>query len=110
MQLLSPEWLILIPAALVLGIYFKGLRIWTPLRILMLLLLIFALARPRLASKNQPLDLWVLVDHSASAAPFVTPQLKEWEGLLERSRKREDRIHYVDFADSGMIRAEGDAK
>lgn len=83
-----------------------GLR--QPLRLACLLTALLVLAQPRVQRLQEGLDLWVLVDRSASATDHVQPRLQEWESLLERGMGADDRIFYVDFADETMLRGDGE--
>lgn len=106
-RFLTPEWWLLAPLLLVLGFAWRPLRLWQPLRLLGAALLILALMQPQIRRLGRGLDLWVLVDRSASAADGMAARLKEWETLLERSRSADDRLFYVDYADVPVVRAEG---
>jgi hypothetical protein len=95
----SPQWLFLIPVFLVTGWFWKGLRLWRPLRGLCLLLLVLVLADPRINRTQRGMDLWVLVDRSASAVGLTERSFKEWEQLLRQSMpSRSDRIRWVNFS------------
>jgi uncharacterized membrane protein len=100
----APEWLLLLPALAFVAWYWRGPRLYRPLRALALLLAVLALARPRLVGKSDGLDLWVLADRSASARDLLVPRLSEIETLLERSRSRDDRLFFVDFAEEASLR------
>lgn len=102
----SPEWLILAPLAILAGWYWKNLRLADPLRALCLGVLLFLLLGPQLRKQSAGLDIWVLTDRSASCADLVEPRAAEMQSLLERSKGREDRIHWLDFADLVQPRQE----
>ena len=104
----APEWFFLAPALVALGWRWRGLRLHEPLRAGLLALLVLALAEPRLRLASAGLDLWVLADRSESAAGAMAVQAREVEGLLEKSRGRQDRIFYVDFAGEAVRREQGD--
>ena len=103
----SPEWLIFLPLLLLAAWWWRRLRLWMPLRALCLALLLLVLMQPQLRRLGKGLDLWVLVDRSASAADAMVAQLGEWQALLERSKSADDRLIYVDYADVPVVRAEG---
>ena len=103
----APEWALLALLLLVVGFAWRSLRLWLPLRALCLMLLVLALMQPEIRRLGRGLDLWVLVDRSASAADGMTARLAEWESLLERSKGPDDRLFYVDYADVPVVRAEG---
>ncbi len=104
----APEWFFLLPALAVAGWRWRALRLHEPLRLIGLLLLVFALTDPRLKLSSAGLDLWVLADRSESAAAGMAAQAHELETILERSRGREDRIYYVDYAGDAVRRDLGD--
>ncbi len=103
----APEWWLLGLLLVIVGFAWRRLRLWEPLRALCLALLVLALMGPLIRRVGQGLDLWVLVDRSASAADGMAARLGEWETLLERSRGPGDRLFYVDYADVPVVRAEG---
>ena len=106
MRFAAPEWLILLPVAAFAAWYWPRLRLLTPWRLLLVLTLCLALARPQWRTHFAGLDLWVLVDRSASAAETLAPHLPEWEALLERSRGGRDRLHVVDYAAEAVVRGD----
>lgn len=95
----SPEWLILLPLVVAAGWYWRALELTRPLRAILVALLLFLLCGPQVRRQNAGLDVWVLTDRSASCAELVEPRVPEMQALLDRSKKREDRLHWVDFAD-----------
>lgn len=99
------SWIVFLPAVIAL-LWFRRLR--TPLRILCLLLFALVLMEPQIRRLGQGLDLWVLVDRSASAADALTPRFAEMKGLLERSKSADDRIFYVDYAEIAQMQGEAD--
>ncbi|MDR2982840.1 MAG: VWA domain-containing protein, partial [Puniceicoccales bacterium] len=108
MRILYPEWFLLIPAFIALGWFWRGLRLYRPLRIICLLVGIVLLAQPEIRKAADGLDVWVLADRSDSASTKLEPNLGEWQTILEKSRGRSDRLHFVDFADEALLRSEGD--
>jgi hypothetical protein len=58
------------------------------LRLVILLLLAYALARPSVRLKLGAATLWLIVDRSASAASEVQSHLSEWETIIERKAVR----------------------
>lgn len=105
----SPEYFLLFPLAGIAAWYGKRFRLNSPLRIICVLLLAFILVGPSIERHQAALDLWVLVDRSASVAEILSPRLREWEALLEHGKHQDDRIFYLDFADQAQLRHEGDA-
>ena len=106
MNFLSPQWLILFPVLLALGYLFFRENLFRPLRLIILTLLIIALADPIRQMTSKGLDLWVLVDHSESAQPYVAPHQKEWEELLEKNRGPNDRLFFIDYAGEVLRRSD----
>ncbi len=106
-RFLAPEWALLVPLLLVVGFTWRRLRLWQPWRLLCLTLLVLVLVQPQVRRLGPGLDLWVLVDRSASAADGMAARLPEWETLLERSKGADDRLFFVDYADVPVVRAEG---
>lgn len=95
----SPEWFLLVPALLFVGWFWKSLRLWSPLRLLLLSLAAFALADPKINRQEDALDLWVLLDRSESTEDLVDKGLPEWKRLLEQARpSRRDRVIFHDYA------------
>ncbi len=108
MKLLQPEWLALLPVLLLLGWWLPQLGLLRPLRILLLLLVTLVLTEPKWQRFADGLDLWVLVDSSASAEEPMVKSLNETEQLLEKGRGREDRLFFLHYANEVMRRgAEG---
>ncbi len=101
-RLATPEWALILPLL--------ALAIWRwpvlrrPLRLALLGLIVLLLLQPELRRHGRGLDLWVLVDRSASASQSVEPHRAEWEQLLQRSRRPDDRLHLVDYADEAVER------
>ncbi len=106
-RFLTPEWALLVPLLCIVGFTWRRLRLWQPLRLLCFGLLVLVLVQPQIRRLGKGLDLWVLVDQSASAADAMAARLPEWETLLERSKGADDRLFYVDYADVPVVRAEG---
>lgn len=108
MNFAAPEWLFLLPAIAAAGWRWRGLRLQEPLRALTLVLLVLALAEPRLKLASAGLDLWVLADRSDSATAATAAQSHELNAILEKSRRADDRLFYVDYAGDIVRRDRGD--
>lgn len=106
MRLGSPEWLLLLPLLAWLAWWWKSAQLYTPLRAACLVLLVVLLADPQWRRLQTGLDLWVLLDQSASAESRLHNRLPEWEDLMERAMSSHDRIFYVDFADEAIMRGD----
>jgi hypothetical protein len=102
------EWLLLLPVLGVVGWLWPRLRLYRPLRVLILVVAVLALARPEVRRLAEGLDLWVLVDRSDSAVDRMQARLPEWEALLADGRRAHDRIRYVEFADVVQDREQQD--
>jgi hypothetical protein len=107
-RLAAPEWLICLPLLIALGFWRRELRLWLPLRAAVLLLVVLVLLQPEWRRLGRGLDLWVLVDRSVSAADSLQPRLGEMETLVERSRGRDDRLFYIDYAQIAQLRGDAD--
>ncbi|WOO39717.1 VWA domain-containing protein [Rubellicoccus peritrichatus] len=104
MWISNPEWFLLAPAMLFVGWFLKALRLWLPLRIACLVLVMLILVNPHWERLRPGVDLWVLVDQSDSARDLLAPSLKEWEQLLEESKGGDDTLSVIDFAGDATIR------
>ena len=99
-----PEALLLIPLWLAVAWCWPRQGWFRPLRLLIGVLVMLAWLNPRIPMQSQGLDLWVLVDRSLSAEDHLGPRLPEVEALLARSKGRDDRLRYVDFAEDMILR------
>ena len=104
LRLAAPQWLLLLPALAALAWQLPRMRLWEPLRAGCAVLLVLCLARPEYRRAATGMDLWVLVDRSDSARDSVEPRRNEMERILESNRKSGDRLHFVDFASSPLLR------
>lgn len=105
----APLWALLILPLVAIGYYQRQLRLWEPLRTLCLILLILMLMQPRLQTTSTGLDLWVLVDRSASAVDRLSSHLAEWETLIhQNARTAQDRLVWIDYADTPIRRSTSD--
>lgn len=103
MHLGSSQFLVLIPVLILIGWFFRSLKLWWPVRAGLLLLLVLVLCDPKIRLKSGGIDLWVLLDQSASARDMVETGSQEWRTLLERSRPSENhRLHFLDYADEAI--------
>ncbi|MEJ6572328.1 MAG: VWA domain-containing protein [Akkermansiaceae bacterium] len=95
----APEWFFMLPVFLLLGLIWKSLQLWKPLRVLFLIVITNLLVDPKISKQQDTLDLWVLLDRSESTEDLIDKGLPEWKNLLEKSKpSRHDRIHYIDYA------------
>ncbi|MCB1233487.1 MAG: VWA domain-containing protein, partial [Verrucomicrobiae bacterium] len=109
MHFAAPQFLILLPFLAIAGWVFRRLELWKPLRATALVLIVLTLAEPRIRRLKDGMDLWVLVDRSASAEKVVSQNVEEWRGLLERSRPTGgDRLVFVDYAAEVSARPSGE--
>ena len=100
----APQWFLLLPVILLLAWWVPRARLANPLRAACLLVLVLFLARPEVRRTASGLDLWVLMDRSASARENLEPRRPELEKLLENNRGAGDRIFYVDYAAAPLLR------
>ncbi len=109
-RLASPEWLLLVAVIAFVAWYWPAPRLAKPLRLLALVLLVLALAEPILPGKGHGLDLWVLVDRSASTREFLEPRLEEMEELLASSQSSSDHLFFIDFARDARRRSASESE
>jgi uncharacterized membrane protein len=94
-----PEFFLLIPALALVGWFWRDLRLHSPLRIVILLLAVVALAEPILHRQQNSLDLHVLLDRSDSTEDLIDKGLPEWQRLLEKSKPtRRDNLYFHNYA------------
>jgi hypothetical protein len=99
MTFTAPEYFLLIPAFALAGWFWRGLRLHSPLRALILLLAVAALADPRVRKQKNSLDLLVLLDRSDSTEDLIDKGLPEWQRLLEKSKPgRDDTLRFINYA------------
>lgn len=95
----APEWFLLIPILALAGWFWRSLRLHSPLRAIILLLVTLVLAEPRLNRQQDALDLWVLLDRSDSTEDLVDKNLPAWKRLLDDAKPtRNDRLRLVNYA------------
>ncbi|MFT5466062.1 MAG: putative membrane protein [Verrucomicrobiales bacterium] len=97
----NPEWFLLIPVLAAAGWYWRGLKLWSPLRALALLFIVLILVDPQVPQYKSGMDLWVLVDRSDSAKAIVAggEGFEEWQALLRESQPSpNDELYFVNFA------------
>ncbi|MGF1449280.1 MAG: VWA domain-containing protein [Opitutales bacterium] len=104
----APEWFLLLPVLAFLGWWQRPLRLWRPLRLVCLGLLVCILVEPKLTRETEGLDLFVLVDRSDSAAEAIEASLREQESLLEPPPGDRYRRQLVDFAAESLLRAQAE--
>lgn len=99
MNFTAPEWFLLLPAALVIGWFWRRLQLFRPLRLAIVALAAVTLAEPRIRGQQDALDLWVLLDRSESTEDLVDRGLPEWKRLLEDARpSSRDQLILHDYA------------
>lgn len=99
MTFTSPEYFLLIPALALAGWFWRGLKLHSPLRAVLLLLAVIALAEPVIRHQQNSLDLYVLLDRSDSTEDLVDKSLPEWNDLLEDSKpSRRDNLRFINYA------------
>ena len=95
----APEWLILIPALLLLGWFWKTSGLLLFRRVVIVSLVALLLADPRVIRTQDSLDLYVLFDRSASTEDLVDQSSTGWIDLLEDSKPgRSDTLHLINYA------------
>lgn len=98
-MLAHPEYLLLLPALALVGWFWRDLRLHSPLRALILILTVIALADPVIRKQQNSLDLYVLLDRSDSTEDLIDKGLPEWQRLLEQSKpSRRDNLRLFNYA------------
>ncbi len=93
------EWLALLPVLVLAGWYWPRLQLWKPQRVVLLLLITLILMRPQMRLLQDGMDLYVLLDRSASTEGKIDQGLAEWTKLLEAGkRSRHDRLIFMNYA------------
>jgi von Willebrand factor type A domain len=99
MTFTSPEYFLLIPALALVGWFWRGLKLHSPLRAILLILAIIALTEPVIRHQQNSLDLYVLLDRSDSTEDLIDKGLPEWQRLLEKSKpNRRDNLRFINYA------------
>ena len=99
MTFTSPEFFLLIPALALVGWFWRGLKLYSPLRALLCLLAVVALTEPVIRHQQNSLDLYVLLDRSDSTEDLIDKGLPEWQRLLEESKpSRRDTLRFINYA------------
>lgn len=95
----SPEYFILLPALVLAGWFWRGLKLHTPFRALILLVAVIALTDPVLRKQKNALDLHVLLDRSESTEDLIDRGLPEWQRILESAKPgKHDRLILHNYA------------
>ena len=99
MTFTSPEYFLLIPALALVGWFWRGLKLHSPLRAILLVLAVLALTEPIIQHQQNSLDLYVLLDRSDSTEDLIDKGLPEWQRLLESAKpSRRDTLHFINYA------------
>jgi hypothetical protein len=93
----QPMWVILVSVLVLAGWLWPWLGFRRPLRMAALVLLIVVLMRPSIRVRQGGMELWALMDRSASAAVMEMRQGDEILQLLERERPSNGTLRVVDF-------------
>ena len=105
----EPQYFLLIPALALAGWFWRGLRLQSPLRALILILTVVILAEPTIRRQQDSLDLYVLLDRSDSTEDLIDKRLPEWQRLLEKSKPaRKDTLRFINYgAEVAELGADG---
>jgi hypothetical protein len=99
MTFTSPEYFLLIPALALVGWFWRGLKLHSLLRAILLVLAVIALTEPVIQYQQNSLDLYVLLDRSDSTEDLIDKGLPEWQRLLESSKpSRRDTLRFINYA------------
>lgn len=97
--MISYEFLLLLPVLAALGLVWRGLGFFAPLRCAILVVAVLALADPRIQRSRDVLDLHVLLDRSESTGGLIDKGLPEWRQLLESAKpSRHDNLRFYNYA------------
>jgi len=95
----SYEYFLLLPVLAVLGLVWRGLGLFAPLRAAIVVLGVLVIADPRIQRSRNVLDLHVLLDRSESTGDLIDKGLPEWRQLLESSKpSRRDNLRFYNYA------------
>jgi len=95
----SYEYFLLLPVIAALGLVWRGLGIFAPLRSAIVVVAVLVLADPRIQRSRNVLDLHVLLDRSESTGDLIDKGLPEWRQLLESARpSRHDSLRFYNYA------------
>lgn len=95
----SYEYFLLLPVLAVLGLVWRGLGLFVPLRAAIVVVAVLVIADPRIQRSRDVLDLHVLLDRSESTGDLIDKGLPEWRQLLESSKPaRRDTLRYYNYA------------
>jgi len=95
----SYEYLLLLPVLAVLGLVWRGLGLFVPLRSAIVVVAVLVIADPRIHRSRDVLDLHVLLDRSESTGGLIDKGLPEWRQLLESSKpSRHDTLRFYNYA------------
>ena len=99
MTFASPEYFLLLPALALVGWFWPGLRLHSPLRAVLLILAVIALVDPVFRRQKNSLDLYVLLDRSDSTEDLIDKNLPEWKDILEKHKpSRDDTLRFINYA------------
>ena len=102
-SLQAPHWLLLALPLAVAAWYWPSWKLMLPRRALALALVVLILADPQVSRSLRALDLWVLLDHSASASALTESSWPEWQQLLEQARPGPGhRLRVLNFAEEAV--------
>lgn len=95
----SYEMLLLLPVLMALGLVWRGLGMFAPLRMAIVVLAVLVVADPRIERSRDVLDLHVLLDRSESMGDLIDKGLPEWRQLLESAKpSRHDTLRFYNYA------------
>lgn len=98
MQFENPYWAVLFPVCVAVAWKWPALQWTRPLRAGALALLALALMHPMVRVRSGGIELWVLMDRSASAESLEARQGNEVLSLLRRSKPAGAQLRVADFA------------
>ena len=104
----TADWLLLLPVIIFIAYRNRRLQLHMPRRALPIICLLLALCDPAIPSRRGGMDLWVLLDRSASTGSMTERQNREWLDLIDGARPRgKDRLRVIDYATDVIPAVEG---
>ena len=96
-QFSQPEWFVFLVVWVIAAWKLKHLHLFTPRRVVLVLLLFLAWTGVKVKMPDRSMSLWVLLDKSDSARELTVRGEPEWLELLEADRPQDSQLHVVEL-------------